>query len=145
MGGRTKGSRRGNGAGQGGPAVGLGWGGPANGAGSTKPKAAKFEAGNRVSLGHRDSNAGRLANLARAEEMLDVLYERATDPDEHGMVRMNAARAFRAEVIGQPIARNVNVMVDDIAQLSDADLHAEIERMGGAETPPASRAPDTTH
>jgi hypothetical protein len=49
-------------------------------------------------------------------------------------VSIAAAREFGDRVVGKPIQTNINANVDDISKLSDNDLRAELERLGGNAT-----------
>lgn len=127
----TSGTRHGNG---------FGWGGPAKGAG--KGGAAKpftIDTPTRVfktvieARAERPSGAvsgyelRKLINEERAQELKDHLYSIATTA-RHEITQVRAAEAWLNRHEGMPVARNLNINVDDVANLSDTDLDAEITR-----------------
>lgn len=147
----TSGTRKGNGAGHGGPATGLGqgdgWGGPTSG---YEPKPAQqFTAENAEATGFdfteapKDRNgraipsSRRELKRRRAERMEDVLFGLADDVAQHPMVRLNAATKLHAIYEGQPVARNINANVDDVSQLSDDAIRDELARLSREATSPA--------
>jgi len=112
---RTSGTRRGNGVGKG-----DGWGGPAKGAGSTEPLD-----GVRHLSKDEDLKADK---KARAEALKDHLFKLATTA-ERQETQVSAATAWLDREEGKPIARTVTTTVDDVGQLSDLELAAEIARL----------------
>jgi len=105
--------RRGNGAGWGGaasgiPAGGVGWGGPARGA----SRATRHDLGDQPGPGRRNfSQEGeqRAERRARhADEMREILYEIAHNPNESAGLRIHAADKLLNRIEGTPIRRETN-------------------------------------
>ena len=97
-------TRRGNGAGHGGPKAGAGWGGPAKGAAELRPLAPK---GDPYSDAVRDLSHAPdvLANAEQVKaQMRAVLYQIAL-AGEAEAVRMNAADKLLDRLEGKPVQR----------------------------------------
>ena len=128
----TKGTRKGNG-----PGMGHGWGGQAKGKSASNAEMhAQFEPGNAVAVGPHDmSDRDRIAALK------DNLYDLAFHADNEA-TRVQASTHLLNRLDGMPIARNINVNADDLSALSDADIAAELARLGssGTETPAGDAA-----
>lgn len=89
-------TRRGRGAGHGGPRAGEGWGGPANGKAEPVPL---------DQVRHLRWDPENLARKAEVEaEMLGVLYAIAHDGDAEA-VRVNAADKMLDRLQGKPVQR----------------------------------------
>lgn len=113
--------KTGNGVGWGGPAKGAGWGGPAKGA-------AKHP-----SRGHSGRIAARqAAQGARSEALCRVYYEIAHDPRSRTAVRLAAATHLLNRIEGKPITATITSATDDLAQLSDEELQADLTRVQAA-------------
>lgn len=122
-------ARRGNGD---------GWGGPAKGS-SASPAAKPFTAASETRVTHPTTD-GTMPPLTdrkalrryRTEQLEQILFNIAetSDRDE---TKVSAAFRLHAIYNGQPVARNLNVNVDDIANLSDDELRAELAGSGGAQ------------
>jgi len=126
-----------------GPGVGDGWGGPPRGAGNgSERNTFNFES-SREATAKRDTDrrAGIVSKAdirrQRTEELEGLLYDLAFHA-EREETKVSAATKLYAIYNGQPVARNINVQADDISQLSDDELRAELARTGGAPS-----APDT--
>jgi hypothetical protein len=117
------GKRVGNGPGKG-PGKGDGWGGPAKGAG--KPYFAKGETQEGQGRGHTapyvEKREDRLAMLR------DHIWNLAMTAQREE-TQLAAANAYLDREEGKPIARTVTATVDDVSQLSDLELAAEIARL----------------
>jgi hypothetical protein len=145
--------RKGNGAGHGGPAKGAGqgdgWGGPAKGVKvprGTSPKTpgfGDFEPGNTLQM-NRTGKAEMRA--ARTEMLEEKLFNLAMDA-EREETQMNAAARLHAIYNGQPVAKTVTANADDIADLSDDAIRAELARIrgDGAEAGEGAKAPGLPH
>lgn len=106
---------------------GDGWGGPANGA-SGKPLRTGREAAKILHSMPKEIRTYRRAERAdRAERMLDIIDNLAENA-EREETRLAAAVKFRAEVVGQPVQRNVNFDGGDISAMDERQLDAELER-----------------
>ena len=105
----TSGTRRGHGAGIGGPANGPGWGGPAKGASQKRERAALVKAG--PGRGHFSivGAARRERKEVLAEQLCELLYGIALDPQQPAILRVNAAAALLNRIEGLPRA-----MVNDL-------------------------------
>jgi hypothetical protein len=123
------------GTGHGGPAKGVGkgdgWGGPPSG----RPGKAliiegrpSFEPGNLHGM-TRNGKAERRAE--RSEQMETVLYNLALGA-EREETQMNAAVRLHAIYNGQPVAKVVSTSVDDVSDLSDDAIRAELAILSGA-------------
>ncbi len=129
---RTPGTRIGNGSGQG-VGQGPGWGGPAKGAGvwsanpyTTHTPTRRTIPGGKGDPGKRAArDAKRLTQCAKADELRALLSDLAFFA-EREETRLSAAIALLNRLEGLPVARNVNVAVNDISKMSDAELEAEI-------------------
>jgi hypothetical protein len=116
--------RYGNGVGRG-----TGWGGPARGASQSQAeKASSFTSSNQpVEPGARwDRRREREVRTQQLEDMLFALAGRA----EREETRVTAAVKLHAIYNGQPVARNITLNTDDVSDLSDEQLRAELERFG---------------
>ena len=119
-----------------GPGCGQGWGGPAKGPGkgAAKPFGVESPHPGRPPAGSvRAHNAAerRAVREARVEALETMLFDLASDPDQHGSVRVTAAARLHSIYEGQPVARVINHNVDDVGQLSDSDLRNELARLSG--------------
>lgn len=125
--------RVGNGPGRGGPAKGAGgselWGGPAKGAGNGPAK--PFTADSPRPTYAPGASPKKDDRAARSRDLEDMLFDLATNSEKED-TRINAAVRLHAIWNGQPVAKNINLSVDDVRSLSDADLAAELARLGGA-------------
>lgn len=142
-------ARRGNGfvykpargGGASGHGQGDGWGGPPRGAGSGFERAFFNSENSRDATAKReaDRKAGKMSKAdlrrQRTEELETLLYELAMRA-EREETQVSAATKLHAIYNGQPIARNVNVQADDISQLSDDELRAELARTSGTSLAP---------
>jgi hypothetical protein len=133
----------GNGAGRGGPAKGAGWGGP-----KREPIPFTADSETRVTNATDDNHDPveqtyrkdrRSVRRARTERLENILFDIA-ESAKSDETKVSAATKLHAIYNGQPVARNINLSIDDISELSDDDLRAELERTGGA--PPALDAGD---
>lgn len=96
---------------------GAGWGGPAKGAGSKRAKAPAIRT--------PKNNRGKKYDLTASEkaaQVKEMLFSLATNKRQEGMTRIRAGEAWLNRHEGMPVARNVNINVDDISQLSDEAL-----------------------
>jgi hypothetical protein len=124
------------GGGPSGPGLGDSWGGPARGAGNGNKRrgfdseTAKAAVAKQIS----DRRAGVMSRAdirrQRTEQLEDLLFSLATSA-EREETQVSAATKLHAIYNGQPVARNLNVQADDISQLSDDELRAELARAGG--------------
>jgi hypothetical protein len=122
---------RGNGVGKG-----DGWGGPAKGGGGNERKPFTTNSPTRVTHTITDGTPPPLSDRKalrrqRTELLEDMLFDIA-EKSERDETRVSAAVRLHAIYNGQPVARNLNVNTDDIANLSDDELRAELARAGGA-------------
>lgn len=119
---------QGNGAGRGGPAKGAGggdpWGGPARGASASRILPGDPDGIQRMS---KDPDI-KARNEARNVELKEHLYHLAKNA-EREETQLSAAVAWLDRDEGKPIARSVTTTVDDVSQLSDLELTAEIARL----------------
>jgi hypothetical protein len=147
-------ARRGNGyihkpargGGCNGPGQGDGWGGPARGSGHGSERGVFNCETSRAAVAkqHANREAGLMSKAdirrQRTEELEAILYRLAVGA-EREETQISAAVKLHAIYNGQPVARNLNVQVDDVSQLTDDELRAELARTGG--TPPAPDEGDT--
>src|SRR5690349_1991330 len=118
-----------------GPGQGDGWGGPARGAGNGNKRGVFSTESARaaVTKQHADREAGIMSKAdirrQRTEALENLLYELAHTA-ERQETQVSAAVKLHAIYNGQPVARNLNVQADDISQLSDDELRAELARAG---------------
>jgi hypothetical protein len=124
------------GVGQNGPGAGDGWGGPARGAGRGNPPR-NFNSDTAKTAREKqasDRKAGVMSKAdlrrQRTEQLEDLLFDLATSA-EREETKVSAATKLHAIYNGQPVARNLNVQADDISQLTDDELRAELARAGG--------------
>ena len=112
---------------------GPGYGGPARHDQTRGERKAPFALGNTV---RQDTQERRVLNreerVQRSAKLEAVLETIADNADADARTRIHAAVALHAIDNGHPIARNVNYNTDDISQLSNAELDAELARLGGA-------------
>lgn len=147
---RTSGTRRGNGAGHGGPANGPGSpAAPFTADSETRETTAHLENGDAVQQGYRtrrraERRERRQVKEERTLDLEDRLYDVAMGqaPDATANAVL-AARSLHAIWNGQPVATNLNLTSDDIPNLTDDEIAAEIARLGGTgtETAPGDDAP----
>lgn len=118
----NKTTRYGNGAGSG-----PGWGGSAKGASAAQPQVLHGVGPGR---GHvsKDGEARREREQRHAEEMRELYYEVATNPEEPTPNRLAAATHLLNRIEGQPVAKLVTASLDPIAQMSRQELKAELQR-----------------
>lgn len=121
-----------------GPGKGEGWGGPAKGARQPAPAFTRDSATRATIPGGRGDPAKMAARRNRREiaeersrKLEDHLYRLALKA-KHEETQVTAATKLHAIYQGQPVARNMNLNVDDVSQLSDDELRAEMARAGGA-------------
>ena len=129
---RTRGTRHGNGG------SGVGWGGEAKGAGSGPAQPFTIDTPTRTDFrGSGDPSKARTradkkaTRDSRVEQLEELLFDLASSNEQPGNVRVTAAARLHAIYEGQPVARVINHNVDDVGQLSDADLRNELARLGG--------------
>lgn len=108
------------------PASGPGWGGPAKGDPGPRIDAGAYGDSVRAMIKNPEIRA---RNEARAEELREFYYQTAKNEAEPTLVRMAAADKYLDRVEGKPIARSVTTTVDDVSELSDIELAAEIARL----------------
>ena len=104
---------------------GPGWGGPANGPGATPKTPRPF------SSDWQPSVDAKLRGKEMAERMRHVLASVAEDDEAPPQARVAAADKLLDRLEGRPVQPNVTLNVDDVGKLSDADLTAELARLGG--------------
>jgi hypothetical protein len=119
-----------------GPGQGDGWGGPLRGAGNSNKRGvfnsenARFAVTKKIA----DREVGIMSKAdirrQRTEELETLLYKLAIGA-EREETQVSAATKLHAIYNGQPVARNLNVQADDISQLSDDELRAELARASG--------------
>lgn len=136
-------ARRGNGfvykpargGGANGPGQGDGWGGPPRGAGQGGArrifKSENARAAREKQISDREAGIVSKADIRRqrTEELENLLYDLALRA-EREETQIAAATKLHAIYNGQPVARNLNVQADDVSQLSDDELRAELARTG---------------
>ena len=108
----TSGTRKGNGA---------GWGGPAKGASVSRGEMqAPFLAGNSAAKGYHDmSKSERLAAVDERKWMIGMGLIPNVQP-----VEMTALNSYEERNAGKAIARTITSVVDDATKLDDAVLEA---------------------
>ncbi len=117
----TRGTRYGNGVGQG-----DGWGGPAKGLGRGSPPMLIPGCGK----AKRESAISRREEReARAEELEDILLHLARYA-EREETQVVACVKLHAILVGHPVARQVTAPDDDVASMTDAELYDELARIG---------------
>src|SRR6476646_6856394 len=113
--------------------AGDGWGGPARGAGVPDENRPFDSESGRAAAAKRiaDREAGLMSKAdnrrQRSEALENRLYELAFGA-EREETQVAAAVKLHAIYNGSPVARNLNVQADDISQLSDDELRAELAR-----------------
>src|SRR6202000_10689 len=129
----TSGTRRGNGQ-----EHGPGWGGPAKGAGAgpAEPFTADTPTRERLPGGKGDlvklsERADRKERDAENAQILKDHLAQLAVGAEAEITRVRATEAWLNRHEGMPVARNINLNVDDVRALSDADLAAELARLDG--------------
>lgn len=100
---------------------GAGWGGAKKGEGTK----ARFTAAD----GGKHTAENIQAAIASREEVLALYTEIVRDKSETASNRINAGDKLLDRIEGKAIAREIVANVDDIASLSDAELHAELARL----------------
>jgi hypothetical protein len=116
----TSTTRHGNGAG------GPGWGGPAKGASSSRRKPLTKAGPGRG----RYTVAGEQRHERRErwiEEMCELYYVFAHDPNEPAPTRSSAATHLLNRLDGLPVAKVVTAEADDLSQMTNEELGAELE------------------
>ncbi len=134
----TSGTRHGNGQ-----EHGDGWGGPAKGAskGDAKPFTADTPTRQTIPNGRGDPakmaarRSQKELDAERAQLLKDHLFTLATKAESE-MVQKSASEAWLNRHEGMPIARNVNLNVDDVRGLSDEAIAAELASLGGTGVDP---------
>lgn len=117
-GGRTSGTRIGNGAG-----LGAGYGGPAKGAGSGAERQSFGPCTNRQGNNQHTPDTAAAQRREQAEQLKDMLHQLALGGASE-TARVQAATAFLNRVEGMPVAtQRVSLQVDPAA-LTDAELAA---------------------
>ncbi len=115
----TKGTRKGKG---------VGWGGAAKGGGGNEKK--PFNGSAKAGPGRgKFSLKGeeRVARNARhAEEMRKLYYEFALDPAKEDSTRLSAATHLLNRLEGSPVAKILTGPTDELANLTDEQLAAEL-------------------
>ena len=108
----TSSTRKGNGA---------GWGGPAKGAAASRGEMqAPFLAGNSAAKGYHDmSKSERLAALDERKWL--IAMGQVADASQ---VQMAAVNSYEDRHVGKAIARTITSFVDDATKLDDAALAA---------------------
>jgi len=115
----TKGTRKGKG---------MGWGGPAKGGGGNKK--APFNGSKTAGPGRGkfslegEERAAR--NTRHAEEMRSLYYEFALDPNKDDGTRLSAATHLLNRLEGSPVAKILTGPTDELANLTDEQLAAEL-------------------
>lgn len=135
---RTSGTRpKGQGPGWGGPAKGAGVGGPAVPFTADSPLLHTMPGGPGVlgAVGDPVKKLNREEKAAITERRADAAWARMDDMvgDPTHPSHYLAVRETLNRVDGMPVARNINLTVNDMSALSDADLDAEIARLARAE------------
>lgn len=134
---RTSGTRLGNGAGRGGPAKGFVPSPPAPFTADSETRqtetVAHLENGDAVEQVYRakrraERRAQKEIDEETAQDLRDHLRDMALRADTHAN-QIAASREWLNRHEGLPIARNINVSVDELSQLTDAELDAEIARL----------------
>ena len=106
------------------PAKGKGWGGPAKGASASRIKPGDPDG---IAAMGNDPDM-RARNAERNARLKDHLFNLAISAEnEHAQIA--AAQAWLDRDEGKPISRSVTATVDDVSQLSDLELAAEIARL----------------
>lgn len=119
-----------------GPGKGPGWGGPAKGGGDTV--LAPFQPANDAATHVRMDRAARKElRAARAEQLEDMLFDLAQNA-ERQETQVTAIVRLHAIYEGQPVARNVNMNVDDLGAMDASDISDELARLERAEAAAAS-------
>lgn len=67
----------------------------------------------------------------RVRAMEDVLLDIALNEGQHPGTRVNAASRLHAIYEGNPVNKNINANVDDVSEMSDEQLNAELSRVQG--------------
>ena len=110
-----------NGAGQhAGASQGPGRGGPAKY--QRDPSKPQFK---RDTPEWKEIRAQKRADVAICYEVIREIMLTGREP----MVRLNAAKSLLERLEGMPIARNLNLNTDNIADLSDSEIRAELDRI----------------
>ena len=133
----TSGTRHGNGQEQG-----AGWGGPARGAG-TGGAAAAFTADSKTRH-RRPGGAGDPVKMEERRHQKQIDAENAQLLKNHlltlatkaeaEIVQVRATEAWLNRHEGMPVARNINLNTDDVRDLTDAAIIAELASLGGTPT-----------
>ena len=106
--------RRGNGAGWGGaasgiPAGGPGWGGQARGASGAKRHDLQGQSGPGRGMFSQEGEERAERRARYAEEMCELYYTFAKDPEQPTMVRISAATHLLNRLDGLPIAKTEQI------------------------------------
>ena len=108
---------------------GTGWGGPAKGAGHGSP-AAPPVTGTRAGERKKATPAELVQERqARAQLLVDNLFNMAASKRYDPLTRIKATEAFLNREIGMPVARNLNLNMDDVSGLTDEQLNARIAEL----------------
>jgi hypothetical protein len=120
------------------PAGGEGWGGTAKGGGDRPAAAFTPDTPTRIGIAGpaspervRDRAEAARIRAERTQQLEDHLFRLATSAEQE-ITQVQASRHLHAIYNGQPVARNVNLNVDDVSQLTDDELRAELARASGA-------------
>lgn len=68
----------------------------------------------------------RERNERHAEEMRELYYTFAHDPEQPAMMRLSAATHLLNRIDGLPVAKVVTSEADDISLMTDEELEAEL-------------------
>jgi hypothetical protein len=85
-----------------------------------------------------------LRDEGRAEKYRQFIDDTVSNEAASAETRLRASAMGLDRIEGTPIARNINVNSDDISKLSDAEIAAELARLGrnGAKTAPGTETED---
>jgi hypothetical protein len=110
------------------PSQGPGWGGPAKGMNGTKGIGHGGPA--RGVPGPIPTTSRRARKIANAEECMEKMTE-LMNQKRFPFLSLQAADKLLNRLEGLPVARNLNINADAAANLSDAELDAEIAQLEG--------------
>jgi hypothetical protein len=124
--GQSSTTRHGNGSGQG-----EGWGGPARGPGKGPANDPRRLIPGRSAEVRRTAAEKRELRETRAEALEDMLFELSFTAMREE-TRIAAAARLHAIYCGPPGSQMIVSTGDEISRMSDEELAAEIQRLGGA-------------